>query len=207
MTAQAAPPDEKGMVNLSLHLGATYDELVLAGRDPDRLLVVEVNPNLPRTCSLPPDYTNTLPLDVIDVVVEADGAPYALAPTRPDAIDEAIAEVAGSFVTDGATLQIGIGAVPDMVAARLASGPGGHYGIHGEMFTDGLMRLHRGGQGDQRPQRRLRRGVGHHLRARFRPISTAGWTTTNRWRSCRSRWSTTRPSSPGTTASSRSTAR
>jgi acyl-CoA hydrolase len=146
MTAQAAPPDDQGMVNLSLHLGATREELVLAGRDANRLLVVEVNPNLPRTCSLPPDYTNTLPLDLIDVVVEADGAPYALPPTRPDEIDEAIADVARSFIVDGATLQIGIGAVPDMVASRLASGPGGNYGIHSEMFTDGLMGLHRAGK-------------------------------------------------------------
>jgi acyl-CoA hydrolase len=146
MVAQAAPPDDQGMVNLSLHLGATYDELMLAGRDVERLLVVEVNPNLPRTCSLPPDYTNALPLEVIDVVVEADGAPYALPPPQPDEIDQAIAEVARSFIVDGATLQIGIGAVPDMVAARLAAGPGGHYGIHSEMFTDGLMRLHLAGK-------------------------------------------------------------
>jgi acyl-CoA hydrolase len=146
MTAQAAPPDEHGMVNLSLHLGATLDELMLAGRDPERLLVVEVNPNLPRTCSLPPDYTNALPLDMIDVVVEADGAPYALPPTQADDIDKAIAELARSFINDGATLQIGIGAVPDMVATRLASGPGSNYGIHSEMFTDGLMRLHQSGK-------------------------------------------------------------
>src|ERR1700676_1678826 len=57
MTAQAAPPDARGMVNLSLHLGATYEELVMAGSDPDRLLVIEVNPHLPRTCSLPPAST------------------------------------------------------------------------------------------------------------------------------------------------------
>ncbi len=80
MAAQAAPPDGSGTVNLSLHIGATYDELMLAGRDPERLLVIEVNPNLPRTCSLPPDYTNALPLEVIDVVVEAGGIPYALPP-------------------------------------------------------------------------------------------------------------------------------
>ena len=83
MTAQASPPDADGTVNLSLHLGATYEELVLAGNDPDRQLVIEVNPHLPRTCSLPPQYTNTLPLDLIDVVVEADGDPYVLRPGRP----------------------------------------------------------------------------------------------------------------------------
>ncbi|HEV3130768.1 MAG TPA: acetyl-CoA hydrolase/transferase C-terminal domain-containing protein [Acidimicrobiales bacterium] len=146
MTAQAAPPDADGMVNLSLHLGATYDELVMAGSDPDRLLVIEVNPNLPRTCSLPPDYSNVIPLDLADVVVESGGAPFALPQAAPDDIDQAIAERARSFIVDGATLQIGIGAVPDMVASQLASGAGGSYGIHTEMFTDGLMQLHLAGK-------------------------------------------------------------
>ncbi len=145
MTVLAAPPRD-GTVNLSLHIGATYDELLLAGRDPDRLLVVEVNPHLPRTKSLGPDYTNTIPLDIVDVIIEADGAPFTLPQPEPDGIDEAIAEQARSFVTDGATLQIGIGAVPNMVAIKLAEGPGGGYGVHSEMFTDGLMRLHQAGK-------------------------------------------------------------
>jgi len=146
MTAQAAPPGPDGKVNLSLHLGATLDELELAGRDPDRLLVVEVNPHLPRTCSLGPEFTNTVDLDLIDVLVEADGQPYALPATPPDDIDRAIAEQARTYIGDGATLQIGIGAVPNMVASLLAEGPGGGYGIHSEMFTDGLMTLHRAGK-------------------------------------------------------------
>jgi acyl-CoA hydrolase len=145
MTVQAAPPED-GLVNLSLHLGATYEELQLAGRDPERLLVVEVNPALPRTCSLGPEFTNTLPLDIVDVVVEASGTPFTLPQPAPDEIDEAIADVARSFVTDGATLQIGIGAVPNMVASKLAEGPGGGYGVHSEMFTDGLMLLHQSGK-------------------------------------------------------------
>jgi acyl-CoA hydrolase len=107
---------------------------------------VEVNPNLPRTCSLAPDFTNTLDLDLIDVLVEADGAPYALPPTAPDETDQAIAEQARAYIGDGATLQIGIGAVPNMVASLLAEGTGGGYGIHSEMFTDGLMSLHRAGK-------------------------------------------------------------
>ena len=80
------------------------------------------------------------------MVVEADGTPYALPPTVPDDIDRAIADTARSFITDGTTLQIGIGAAPDMVAAQLAAGPGGSYGVHSEMFSDGLMQLHRAGK-------------------------------------------------------------
>jgi acyl-CoA hydrolase len=146
MTAQAAPPDADGRVNLSLHLGATRDELIGAGQDPERVLLVEVNPHLPRTCSLPPDFDNSLPVELIDVLVEADGEPYALVDPTPTAEDAAIAGHALEFVSDGSTLQTGIGAVPNMVATALAEGAGGDYGVHSEMFTTGLMRLHRAGK-------------------------------------------------------------
>jgi acyl-CoA hydrolase len=146
MVVQAAPPDKDGNCNLSLHYGATRDELLRAGRDPERLLVVEVNPNLPRTSSLAPQFTNTIPLDAIDVLVEADGAPFALPEAEPTEVDAAIAANAMSFVSDGCTLQTGIGGVPSMVATRLAEADGGGYGVHSEMFTDGLMRLHLAGK-------------------------------------------------------------
>ena len=146
MTAQAAPPDSDGRVNLSLHLGATRDELIRAGNDPDRVLLVEVNPHLPRTRSLPPRFDNTLPVELIDVLVEADGEPYALEDPPPTREDAAIASHALGFVTDGSTLQTGIGAIPSMVATSLASGAGGGYGVHSEMFTTGLMRLHQAGK-------------------------------------------------------------
>src|SRR5664279_5388839 len=83
MTAQAAAPGADGMVNLSLAVGGSMKELIMAGQDPERLLVIEVNPNLPRTSSLPPEYTNTLPLDLVDVVIENDAQPFTLpeAPT------------------------------------------------------------------------------------------------------------------------------
>jgi acyl-CoA hydrolase len=146
MTAQAAPPDENGRVNLSLHLGATRDELVRAGTDPDRVLLVEVNPHLPRTRTLPPQFDNTLPVELIDVLVEADGEPYVFEDPTPTERDAAIAAHALGFVTEGSTLQTGIGAVPNMVATALADGAGGNYGVHWEMFTTGLMRLHQAGK-------------------------------------------------------------
>ncbi len=146
MTAQGAPPDEAGNVNLSLHLGATRDELLRAGRDPERLLIVEVNRQLPRTRSLPPAYDNTIPLDVIDVLIETDAAPFALADAPTDELDAAIARHALAYVKEGSTLQTGIGAIPNVVATELSTGRLGGFGVHSEMFTTGLMRLHQAGK-------------------------------------------------------------
>jgi acyl-CoA hydrolase len=146
MVAQGAPPDENGTVNLSLHMGGTRDELLRAGRDPDRLLIMEVNPHLPRTKSLPPTYDNTIPLDVIDVLVESDGAPFALADSPANDVDATVARHALTYVHDGSTLQTGIGAIPNIVAAELARGRLGGFGIHSEMFTTGLMQLHQAGK-------------------------------------------------------------
>jgi acyl-CoA hydrolase len=146
MVAQAAPVDDAGNLSLSLHLGATRPELLRAGEDPDRLLIIEVNPNLPRTKSLAPDFENTVPLDVVDVVVEATGVPFALDEPPTDEVDDAIARHALAYVREGSTLQTGIGAIPNVVASELARGPLGGFGIHSEMFTTGLMRLHQAGK-------------------------------------------------------------
>jgi acyl-CoA hydrolase len=146
MVAQAAPPDSEGKVNLSLHYGATRPELLRAGHDPERLLIVEVNPHLPRTRSLGPDFDNTVPVDLVDILVEAHNPPFALSEAPADDIDRAIATHALSFVSEGSTLQTGIGTIPSMVASELASGPLGEFGIHSEMFTTGLMELHLAGK-------------------------------------------------------------
>ncbi len=146
MVVQAAPPDDSGTVNLALHVGATRPELLRAGRDPDRLLIVEVNPHLPRTASLPPRYDNTLPLEIVDLLVENDAEPFALPEPATEEVDAAIARHALAYVKDGSTLQTGIGAIPNIVASELARGPLGGFGVHSEMFTSGLMRLHQSGK-------------------------------------------------------------
>jgi acyl-CoA hydrolase len=146
MVVQGAPPDVAGRVNLSLHYGATRPELLRAGRDPERLLIVEINPMLPRTRSHPPEFDNTVPVELIDVLVEADGAPFSLEEPPPDPLDRSIANHALRYAVDGATLQTGIGTIPNIVASELAAGPLGGFGIHSEMFTTGLMQLHRAGK-------------------------------------------------------------
>lgn len=137
--------EARGAVNLSLHYGGTKTELMAAGRDPNRLLIVEDNPLLPMTCTVEP-FDNTIPLDLVDLVVRGGEVPFELPEEAPDDVAVAIAEVAATYVGDGATLQTGIGAIPTMVATHLAEGSKGNFGIHSEMFTDGLRRLHEAGK-------------------------------------------------------------
>jgi acyl-CoA hydrolase len=146
MTTAAAPPDEHGLMSLSLHAGATVGELHRAGRDPDRLVIVEVNDQLPRTCGLPPQFSHSLHVDEVDVIVRNDTAPFVLPDDDPTDVDRAIAEFAREIIVDGCTLQSGIGAVPSTIMKLLAEGPGGDYGVHSEMFTTGLMHLHQAGK-------------------------------------------------------------
>jgi acyl-CoA hydrolase len=146
MATVAAPPDDAGWCSLSLHAGGTVKELVRAGADPDRLLIAEVSPEFPRTAGLPPEHRHALHVDQIDLLVESEAEPFALPSPEPSEIDEAIARHARRFIPDGATLQTGIGAIPSAIVGRLAEGDGGDYGVHSEMFTDGLMRLHQAGK-------------------------------------------------------------
>ena len=146
MATAACPPDGEGWCSLSLHAGATTRECRRAGADPDRMLVVETSAKFPRTFGLLPDHRHALHVDEIDVIVESEREPLALPEPEPGDTDRAIAEHAAAMVPDGATLQTGIGAVPSMIAALLADGDGGGYGVHSEMFTTGLMTLHEAGK-------------------------------------------------------------
>jgi acyl CoA:acetate/3-ketoacid CoA transferase beta subunit len=143
-TSAAMPVD--GWVSLSVHAGATVDEFHLAGADPGRLLIVECSPHFPRTFGIEPEFTHRLHVDEIDIMVESDRSPLHLADAPPNDAEKAIADHAMRFFTEGCTLQTGIGGIPSQVAKLLAEGPLGDFGVHSEMFTTGLMHLHRAGK-------------------------------------------------------------
>lgn len=142
----AAPPDASGRVSLSLHAGALVEEIRAASRDPERLLVVETSPHFPRTFGLPPEHPHSLALDEIDVWVASDAKPAELPDATPGPEEVAIASHVAPFVARDATLQVGIGGIPNAVVELLAKTGEGAYGVHSEMFTTGLMRLHEAGR-------------------------------------------------------------
>ena len=145
MVPVATPPDDDGWCSLSLHAGGTIAELRRAGADPDRVLVVEVSDAYPTTFGHG-EHRHALHIDEVDILIASSAAPLALPNPAPSETDIAIARHAVEFIPSGATLQTGIGSIPSQIAALLAQGDGGGYGLHSEMFTDGCMQLHRAGK-------------------------------------------------------------
>lgn len=146
MTTVATPPDADGWCSLSLHAGGTIDELHRAGADPGRVLIVEVSGAYPRTFGSGEEHRHALHVDEIDILVHSTDEPLSLPSPPPTEADSAIARHAVEFIAPGSTLQTGIGSIPSQIAALLADGDGGDYGLHSEMFTDGCMQLHRAGK-------------------------------------------------------------
>jgi acyl-CoA hydrolase len=146
MACLAAPPDEHGWMSLSLHAGATSEEMVRAAADPERLCMVETSPHAPRTQGLLPEHGHALHVDQVDVIVESDRPMFTIPDDQPDDLDRQIAAHVRPYIHDGSTLQTGIGGIPSTIASMLAIDDGGDYGIHSEMFTTGLMRLHQVGK-------------------------------------------------------------
>lgn len=145
MCTAASPPDAEGWCSLSLHAGGTVEQFRAAGADPERLLIVEVNEQFPATRGFG-EYRHALHLDEIDVLVRGSVGPTAIPGKEVDDVSAQIAANAIEHIKDGSTLQTGIGSIPEAIATQLAEGPGGDYGIHSEMFTDGLMKLQRSGK-------------------------------------------------------------
>ena len=128
-----APMDEDGQFSLG-----TNTDYALAVSQTAARVILEVNPNMPRV------HGNCrIPIGAVTALVEND-APLAeipAPPTRPQ--DEAIGAIIAGLARDGDCLQMGIGAVQDVVCAAL--GGHRHMGIHTELMTPGLAQLMRNG--------------------------------------------------------------
>jgi len=145
MATAAAPPDQDGWCSLSLHAGATVGELGTAADDSERVLVVEVSPRYPRTHGIG-EHQHRIHVDRIDVLIESDREPFVIAESEPSDAERAIAAHVATFIAEGSTLQTGIGGIPSTVASLLSESSLGGFGIHSEMFTTGLMKLHQAGK-------------------------------------------------------------
>ncbi|MCC6849609.1 MAG: acetyl-CoA hydrolase/transferase family protein [Deltaproteobacteria bacterium] len=126
---QISPPDRHGFCSLG-----TSVDTARAAVDHARLVIAEINDRMPRT------HGNTLvPFARIDRFVHTDRPLYETPPEDETPVVTRIAEQVAALVRDGATLQMGIGAIPDAVLSRL--GDRRDLGVHSEMFSDRLVDL------------------------------------------------------------------
>lgn len=144
--AVTTPPDADGWMSFGLQAGASYRPFMDAVRDPQRFAIAEANALLPRVDGLPELGGNRVHVSQVSAWYRHDAAPVVLPSTTPSPEDAAIARHAAALIPAGAILQFGIGSIPDEIARLLADGPGGDYGIHTEMISDGVMHLHRAGK-------------------------------------------------------------
>lgn len=122
-------PDKEGFVSLG-----TSVDVALAAVQSARIVIAQQNSRLPRTGG-----DARIPLSDIDFIVPHDEPLPVISARAPTALEQAIACQVAALVPDGATLQMGIGALPNAVLAELM----GHkdLGVHTEMFSDGLIPL------------------------------------------------------------------
>lgn len=124
-----APMDKHGYLNLSL--GLTYEKEAIENAD---LVILEVNENLPRT-----NGDTHIHIRDVDFVVENTKGLPALPPVVPTEKDKIIGQYIADLVEDGATIQLGIGGIPNAAALFLTNKK--DLGVHTEMLSDPIVDL------------------------------------------------------------------
>jgi acyl-CoA hydrolase len=124
-----SPPDPHGFCSLGVSVDVTRAAVQTA-----RTVIAQVNPRMPRSHG-----DGLIHIDQLDAMVETDEPIYESPPAVLSDQERAIGRHCAELVDDGATLQIGIGAIPQATLAAL----GDHHrlGIHTEMISDGIVDL------------------------------------------------------------------
>ncbi|RLB52102.1 MAG: 4-hydroxybutyrate CoA-transferase [Deltaproteobacteria bacterium] len=126
---QVSPPDKRGYCSLGVSV-----DVARAAVDSAKIVIAQVNRHMPRVHG-----DGFVHIDQLDWLVEHDEPLPEFPAPRPGEAEQAIGHHTAALVEDGATLQMGIGAVPDAVLAALKSHR--HLGVHTEMWSDGLLPL------------------------------------------------------------------
>jgi 4-hydroxybutyrate CoA-transferase len=124
-----SPPDAHGYCSLG-----TSVDVVPAAVQAARLVIAQINPRMPRTLG-----NSFIQLGQIDLAVEADTSLFEHQVPPPTDLEQRIGTHVANLVEDGATLQLGIGGIPNAALAALTDRK--DLGVHTEMFSDGLLDL------------------------------------------------------------------
>lgn len=126
-----SPPDEHGFCSLGVEVGLTKSPAESA-----KIIIAEVNQQMPRT--LGDSFIHVSRLHHI-IPVNYPIPEMAMADEGNSAVVEKIAGFIAELIPDGATMQLGIGAIPDAVLKYLRNKK--DLGVHSELFSDGVIDL------------------------------------------------------------------
>src|SRR5262245_59271827 len=126
---QLSPPDAHGNCTLGTSIDAAK-----AAADAARIVLAEINDRMPRTHG-----NSVVAFERVTAFVHTSRPLLAVPAGEPSETEQRIGELVAGLIDDGATLQMGIGAIPDAVLSRL--GNKHDLSVHTEMFSDGLIPL------------------------------------------------------------------
>jgi 4-hydroxybutyrate CoA-transferase len=125
----ATPPDAHGFCSLGLSVEAMRAAITAA-----RTVIVQFNPRMPRTLG-----ESFIHVSEIDVACEVDAPIFEVPRPKIGDLERQIGAYIADLVPDGATLQLGIGAIPAAAAEFLHDKK--DLGVHTEMFSDAIVDL------------------------------------------------------------------
>lgn len=129
----ATPPDQHGY--LSLSLSNVYEKRMIEAAD---LVIIEMNPKLPKTFGDMEIHVND-----VDYLIDTNYDIPELPDVQPNEKDFKIGSFIAEHINDGDCIQLGIGGIPNAVAASLMDKK--DLGVHTEMITTGMMKLVKAG--------------------------------------------------------------
>lgn len=124
-----SPPDKNGYCSYGVEVGVSKTASEAA-----KIVIAEVNPHMPRTLG-----DSFIHVSKIDYVVEVDYPLPEVQMASSSGEQDEIANHLAAIIPDGATLQMGIGGIPDAVLQKLGNHK--HLGVHTELFSDGVVDL------------------------------------------------------------------
>ena len=126
---QVSPPDKHGYCSLG-----TSVDIAGAAVSTAKKVIAQVNPNVPRVHG-----DAFVPFHKFDAAVWVDEPLQEVSYSSSNPINDEIGKIVAGLVDDGATLQLGIGTIPDSVLKNLTNHK--NLGLHTEMFSDGAIPL------------------------------------------------------------------
>ena len=139
VVVQVAPMDANGFFNFSTSCSMTPSYCRKAGK-----VVVEVNTSVPRCLG---GRDEAIHITDVDMVVEGPNTPLVQLPEIPASeADRTIARHVMDLIEDGATIQLGIGGLPNIVGAMIAGSDLKDIGVHTEMLADSYVDMYQAGR-------------------------------------------------------------